>query len=127
MLVELDRAASIEEVTIASQNEAYHVYQQQLVPLTVKLNEQLAKLSENISSQQQQCVTDQQQALAMQQQAQQMALMQQMQQMLQMQQQVPRTSGNNTVQTKQKRKTSKRESADPPRPKVVRSPDSFTP
>ena len=47
---------------------------------------------------------------------------QQMQQMQQMQQQVPRTYGNNTVQTKQKRKTSKREPVEPPRPKVTFEP-----
>jgi methyl-accepting chemotaxis protein len=70
MLVELDRAASIEEATIASQNQAYNVYQQQLVPLTVKLNEQLAALSNGNTTEQQKCMSAQQQALAMQQQAQ---------------------------------------------------------
>lgn len=44
------------------------------------------------------------------------------QQMQQMQQQVPRTFGNSTVQTKQKRKTSKREPVVPPRPKVTFEP-----
>lgn len=54
---------------------------------------------------------------------QQMQQIQQMQQMQQMQQ-VPWTSGNNTVQTKQKRKTSNKEPVVPPRPKVTFEPQA---